>query len=54
MTAEFLAQEFKKETQKTIKIKAAKLIMKEQLDMSYSKIVKVPVTANSEVNLILR
>ena len=30
------------------------MVMKEQLDMSYSKIVKVPVQANSEINLILR
>ena len=54
MTAEFLAQEFKKKTLKTINLKVIKQVMKEQMDMSYSKIVKVPVTANSEVNKILR
>ena len=54
VTAELMAKEFLKETQKTIKVEDAKVVMKEQLNMSYSKIVKVPVQANSEVNLILR
>lgn len=41
-------------TGKTISDKEAKTIVKEQLNMSYSKIVKVPAQANSERSLILR
>ena len=54
VNAERIVNEFRKETLKTIKVEDAKMVMRDFLEMGYSKINKVPMTANSEVNLILR
>ena len=54
LTIGFLTEKFRDMTGKTISDQVAKTIVKEQLNMSYSKIVKVPAQANSERSLILR